>query len=145
MPFIQIKFRRGTAAQWAADNPVLGAGEMGIETDTELFKIGNGTSLWNDLGYGGLRGPTGLLGPTGLQGATGDTGTTGPTGATGDTGPLGTGPTGQTGSTGITGPSGPLGTGPTGLTGQTGPTGKEGQTTMTLEVAGGTPVIESPT
>ena len=48
--------RRGTAAQWATSNPVLGAGEIGFETDTRVLKIGNGTSTWSALssGYLGL-------------------------------------------------------------------------------------------
>lgn len=45
----QIQFRRGTAAQWSSTNPVLSAGELGYETDTGNFKIGNGSSAWNSL------------------------------------------------------------------------------------------------
>lgn len=44
-----IKFRRGTAAQWTAANPVLAAGEPGLETDTGKHKIGDGTTAWNGL------------------------------------------------------------------------------------------------
>jgi hypothetical protein len=55
----QFQFRRDTAANWAANNPVLLSGEMGIETDTSKFKIGDGASAWTSLGYGGLQGPTG--------------------------------------------------------------------------------------
>ena len=52
MPAIQtIKFRRGTASQWTSTNPVLSSGEMGIETDTNKFKFGNGTSTWSLLSY----------------------------------------------------------------------------------------------
>ena len=47
---------------------------MGIETDTELFKIGDGVTRWNVLRYGGLHGPTGTTGPTGPTGITGSTG-----------------------------------------------------------------------
>ena len=43
--------RRGTAAQWTAANPVLGAGEIGFETDTNKFKIGNGSTAWASLSY----------------------------------------------------------------------------------------------
>ena len=56
MPFIQFQFRRGTASDWATANPTLAAGEMGIETDTHKFKIGDGSTLWNSLAYGGLQG-----------------------------------------------------------------------------------------
>lgn len=62
MPTIQLQFRRGTAAEWSSANPQLAAGEMGIETGTNLFKIGNGSSRWNALSYGGLQGPTGPVG-----------------------------------------------------------------------------------
>jgi hypothetical protein len=31
MPFIQLQFRRGTAAQWTTENPLLAVGEMAIE------------------------------------------------------------------------------------------------------------------
>ena len=43
--------RRGTAAQWTAANPVLAAGEIGFETDTSKFKMGNGSSAWTALQY----------------------------------------------------------------------------------------------
>ena len=46
-----IKLRRGTAAQWTAANPVLSAGEMGIETDTNRSKYGDGTTAWASLSY----------------------------------------------------------------------------------------------
>jgi hypothetical protein len=47
----QIQFRRGTASQWTTANPVLAAGELGFETDTKEFKIGDGASLWSALAY----------------------------------------------------------------------------------------------
>ena len=43
--------RRGTAAQWTAANPILAAGEIGFETDTSKFKMGNGSSTWSALTY----------------------------------------------------------------------------------------------
>lgn len=46
-----IQLRRGTQAQWAAANPVLAAGEIGWESDTAEFKVGNGTTPWNTLPY----------------------------------------------------------------------------------------------
>lgn len=48
----RIQFRRGTAAEWTAANPVLAQGEMGIELDTLQFKIGDGITAWNSLSYG---------------------------------------------------------------------------------------------
>jgi len=67
---IQIQFRRGTAGEWTGVNPTLALAEMGIETDTNLFKIGNGTSTWIQLDYGGIQGPQGPAGSTGTAGAT---------------------------------------------------------------------------
>jgi hypothetical protein len=47
----RMQQRRGTAAQWTAANPVLAAGEIGFETDTNKFKMGNGSSAWTALQY----------------------------------------------------------------------------------------------
>lgn len=49
-----IKLRRDTAAAWAAANPVLSAGEPGLETDTDLIKYGDGVTAWNSLDYASL-------------------------------------------------------------------------------------------
>lgn len=46
-----IQFRRDTAANWAAANPLLSQGELGLVTDTGNYKIGNGTDNWNALSY----------------------------------------------------------------------------------------------
>lgn len=51
--------RYDTAANWSSNNPLLLAGEIGIESDTYKIKIGNGTSLWNSLTY--LEGQIGSL------------------------------------------------------------------------------------
>lgn len=59
MPNIQLQFRRGTATEWSNANTLLAAGELAIETDTQNIKIGDGTTSWNSLSYGGLLGPTG--------------------------------------------------------------------------------------
>jgi hypothetical protein len=49
---VRIQLRRDTAANWTSSNPVLRAGEVGIETDTLKFKVGNGTSTWTQItGY----------------------------------------------------------------------------------------------
>jgi len=45
----KILLRRGTAAEWSSANPILGTGELGIETDTLKIKIGNGSSTWSQL------------------------------------------------------------------------------------------------
>ena len=39
------------AAVWAAKNPLLQRGELGVEIDTHQAKIGDGTTYWNDLPY----------------------------------------------------------------------------------------------
>ena len=46
---VQIQMRRGTLSQWATANPTLADGEWGLETDTNKFKIGNGTDAWNSI------------------------------------------------------------------------------------------------
>jgi hypothetical protein len=56
MPYQQLQFRRGTAAQWTAVNPVLADGELGLESDTTKFKVGNGSTAWNSLSYGPIAG-----------------------------------------------------------------------------------------
>jgi hypothetical protein len=114
---VKIQFRRGTAAEWVAANPILSQGEAGYEHDTGKFKVGNGTLTWNALQYSsGTTGPTGpsstatvgsvsTLGP-GTTATVTNSGTSTaavynfgiPQGVTGPTGP--TGPTGATGSSG---------------------------------------------
>ena len=47
----RIRLRRDTAANWTAENPVLLNGEMGIETDTRKYKVGDGTLAWSSLSY----------------------------------------------------------------------------------------------
>ena len=47
----RIQLKHGLAASWTERNPVLLAGEMGIETDTLKMKVGDGTSNWSALGY----------------------------------------------------------------------------------------------
>lgn len=56
---LQFQFRRGAASEWSNVNPILATGELGLETNTSLFKIGNGATGWNSLSYGGIQGPTG--------------------------------------------------------------------------------------
>jgi len=51
----RMQQRRGTAAQWISSNggdgPILNAGEIGWESDTNKFKIGDGVTYWDDLKY----------------------------------------------------------------------------------------------
>lgn len=47
----RIVIRNDIAANWVASNPILLKGELGIETDTNKFKIGDGVKAWKDLAY----------------------------------------------------------------------------------------------
>ena len=60
MPFIQLQLRRSTSTEWQNASPpiTLANGEIGLETDTRLFKIGDGVTVWNSLPHGGLYGPS---------------------------------------------------------------------------------------
>ena len=49
-----IQFRRDTAANWTSNNPTLANGEFAIESDTTKYKIGDGSTAWTSLSYGGL-------------------------------------------------------------------------------------------
>ena len=51
MATVRLQLRRGTSSEWTAANPQLAAGEIGIETDTNTFKFGDGSTLWNSLDY----------------------------------------------------------------------------------------------
>jgi Major tropism determinant N-terminal domain len=51
---VQIQLRRDTAANWTTTNPTLAAGELGLETDTAKYKIGNGSTAWSSLAYSSL-------------------------------------------------------------------------------------------
>jgi len=51
MATVRIQLRRGTSSQWDSANPTLAAGEIGIETDTNTFKFGDGVTDWNNLSY----------------------------------------------------------------------------------------------
>jgi hypothetical protein len=46
-----IQLRRGSAAAWESQNPILSAGEFGLETDTNKMKMGDGTKSWESLDY----------------------------------------------------------------------------------------------
>lgn len=51
MAYKKILLRRDTEANWSSANPTLSGGEIGIETDTLKFKLGNGSTAWNSLNY----------------------------------------------------------------------------------------------
>ena len=154
----RILLRRGAAVDWAAANPTLSDGEMGVETDTRKFKFGDGTTAWNALAYAvGINNNTGSniqgvtsVWPPAATPAVGDVyilAATVPVGApagsqpddaviwTGSAweniGPVVViqGPTGLMGAMGATGVTGVYGsTGPEGPTGPLGMTGVVGPT-----------------
>jgi hypothetical protein len=45
------KQRRDSAANWTFNNPTLLAGELGYESDTGKWKVGDGTTAWAGLAY----------------------------------------------------------------------------------------------
>ena len=71
MAYKKILFRRDLAATWTSVNPILAAGEIGLESDTGKIKLGNGSTNWVSLTYfvGSLQGATyvqSLVAGTGL-------------------------------------------------------------------------------
>lgn len=65
-----------TAANWASNNPVLASRQLGVETDTGKFKIGDGVTHWTTLGYAGGSAPDATTGSKGVVQLTGDLGGT---------------------------------------------------------------------
>lgn len=47
----RMQQRRGTASQWNISDPILAEGELGWESDTNKFKIGDGVNNWSLLEY----------------------------------------------------------------------------------------------
>lgn len=64
----RIQVRRGTAAAGAAQwtTQTLYAGEIGYETDTGRFKIGDGVTQWNTLEYASVV-PSGFIAGSGIS------------------------------------------------------------------------------
>jgi hypothetical protein len=48
---VSIRIRRGTTAQWNASTNVLASGEIALDTTLGKIKVGNGSSLWQDLPF----------------------------------------------------------------------------------------------
>jgi hypothetical protein len=46
-----IQIRRDTAANWTSANPILAQGELGVETDSDKFKVGDGSTAWAGVAY----------------------------------------------------------------------------------------------
>ena len=51
---VKIQLRRGTAAEWTGADPVLMAGEVGVDTTNDQFRIGDGTNVWSALPIAGI-------------------------------------------------------------------------------------------
>ena len=47
----KIQLRHDSSNKWVEVNPILLPGEIGIELDTKKFKIGDGSTDWNNLQY----------------------------------------------------------------------------------------------
>lgn len=79
-----IQLRRGAASQWTSINPTLSAGEVGYETDTGKYKIGDGITAWTSLKYAAII-PDAFIGNSGIgvnQGSNGNNLTVSVTGIT---------------------------------------------------------------
>ena len=48
---IQIQIRRDTTSNWETTNPVLADGELGLDTDLNMLKVGNGVDSWTELSF----------------------------------------------------------------------------------------------
>lgn len=124
-----FKFRRGLAARWISEDPVLNSGEPGVEIDTGKLKVGNGVSRWTQLAYLSGEGTPGVPGKSAyeiaviegytgtvdqwlasLKGATGDPGPPGADGVDGSPGTPGSdGAKGDKGDPGVPGTDGAKG------------------------------------
>jgi hypothetical protein len=147
----EFRLRRASALEWFTTDPVLSAGEPGVELDTGKVKIGDGVKAWTDLPYflnedaiaaliatsleeavlEGVEGDSayevavnnGFVGtePQWLASLVGPQGPQGIPGVKGDTGDVG--PQGIQGVPGDEGPQGPQG-----IQGEEGPQGVKGDT-----------------
>jgi hypothetical protein len=55
MTLIRIQNRRGNSSAWTSADPTLEPGEIGVESDTGKFKIGDGSTAWTTLAYAATR------------------------------------------------------------------------------------------
>ena len=62
----RIQFRRGTASEWVASNPVLDSSEPGYDTTNKVFKIGNGSTAWSGLPNMVMSNTSGIAGASGI-------------------------------------------------------------------------------
>lgn len=122
---IRVRHKRMPASEWARSDFVLYDGELGVESDTGMVKVGNGRDRFSALQY--------LTGPKGDRGERGETGPRGADGVmrfealTSEQRESLRGPQGNTGPAGPAGPRGPQGLpGPQGLRGERGERGADG-------------------
>ncbi len=76
----RIQVRRGTSSQWSSavtgiGQGILYQGEIGYDTDTGRFKIGDGNIHWNDLNFASIL-PTSFIAGSGISLSTGINGST---------------------------------------------------------------------
>ena len=64
-----LRQRRDTAANWSTNNPVIPDGQLVFATDTDVFKIGDGSTNYNSLDVVGSDGADGADGNTWLSGS----------------------------------------------------------------------------
>ena len=66
---VRVKHAYLSAAEWVSKNPILQAGEFGIENDTQKFKIGDEVTKWSNLPYvSGADSDGGIVVDTALSG-----------------------------------------------------------------------------
>jgi hypothetical protein len=58
---VRVRHRINEADTWFRVNPILEAGEMGIESDTGKFKYGDGKHPWQQLEYAFGSGLTSII------------------------------------------------------------------------------------
>lgn len=61
-----IQFRRGSAAEFTAANPILGSGEPGFAMDTKSLRIGDAVNTWSNLPSMIISDTAGIAGASGV-------------------------------------------------------------------------------
>lgn len=63
----QMKQRIDTIENWEAKNPVLLNGELGLISNDQRYKVGDGSTPWNDLPYRGASADIKIVQETGAS------------------------------------------------------------------------------